>query len=137
MQSVNDESGQAKTFQTGECTLVIGALCDNRLLVTLAGHDLGQLGRAPFDELERRCGQATGIELFIDLHAARGATIEVSGSWAVWLRRNRARFSCVTMLTGSPFIHLSAKAVQRFSQLGERARLCSDPVAFAGALNAV
>jgi hypothetical protein len=123
-------------FETPDCTLEIGRVRRGRLLIVLSGKDLGELGSAPFERLEAELMRSPSLELFIDLQAASGATLEVSGSWAVWLRKNEARLHKVTMLTGSPFIHLSAKAVKRFSQLGERARLYSDPLKFATELAA-
>lgn len=61
------------------------------MLVRLLGADHGELGLAPFRELERRLEIDGPLELFFDLHAAKGATIQVVGSWALWLRRHRAR----------------------------------------------
>lgn len=106
---------------------------ERRLLVRLLGRDYGELGLAPFHELERSFAHGP-LELFFDLYSATGATVDVSSSWALWLRRHRDRISRVTMLTGSSFVRLSAKTVQRFSQLGDRVQLYTDPAAFAGAL---
>jgi hypothetical protein len=38
------------------------------------------------------------------------------------------------MLTGSPFVQLTAKFVQRFADLGEVMRIYTDPKAFDAAL---
>jgi len=60
--------------------------------------------------------------------------MDVSGRWALWLRRHRDRLGTVSMLTGSTFIKASAKTVQCFSELGARARLHTDPATFMSAL---
>ena len=43
---------------------------------------------------------------------------------------NRARFAQVSMLTGAPFVQLTAKFVQRFADLGEIMRIYTDAAAF-------
>jgi hypothetical protein len=119
-----------------ECQIVITRLSQSRVLVVLEGRDVGQLGRAPFTELEKTLDASGPVELFFDLRSARSATMDVSGSWALWLRANAGRFRHVGMLTSRPIIQLSAKAVHSFSQLGEKLRLYSDAAAFESALRA-
>lgn len=121
-------------FRTAECSLAISRPAAGRLLVVLSGRDRGQLGAEPFAALERELESGQPLELFIDLEDAVGASLDVSGSWALWLRRNRARLARVSMLTGSYFVQLSAQAVKRFSELGEKAHLYSDRSAFESAL---
>ena len=113
-------------FETDECKIAISRLGVARILVALEGRDRGQLGREPFLELEKNFAADRPLELFIDLQSAVGASLDVSGSWAIWLRANKERLAQVSMLIGSPFIQLSAQAVQRFSELGEKARIYSD-----------
>jgi hypothetical protein len=103
------------------------------VLVRLLGQDHGELGAEPFRELEKNLGDGP-LELFFDLYSATGATMDVSSSWALWLRRHRDRLGRVSMLTGSSFVRLSANTVQRFSQLGDKVRLYVDPREFDGAL---
>jgi hypothetical protein len=62
--------------------------------------------------------------------AMKGASVDVSNDWALWLRANRARFAHVSMLTGAPFVQLTAKFVQRFADLGEIMRIYTDAPAF-------
>jgi hypothetical protein len=64
----------------------------------------------------------------------KGASVDVSGEWAIWLRANKSRFVHVSMLTGSRFIQLSADLVRRFAELGEIMRIYTDPAAFEAAL---
>ena len=105
-------------------------------MIVLEGMDVGKLGREPFHELNKRLDAERPLELFFDLRAARGATLEASGSWAVWLRTNRKHLGRVSMLTARPIIGLSAKTVARFSQLGDKAKLYSNPAEFERALAA-
>lgn len=130
------EQAAAMKFETDECRVEISRVGTSRVLVVLHGRDRGSLGRVPFLQLEKLLAEQETLELFFDLHEAEGATLEVSGSWAVWLRNNKSRLAHVSMLTGTPYVTLSAKTVQRFSELGERLRLYTDQGAFTAALHA-
>lgn len=110
--------------------MVISALDARRVLVILEGRDRGELGREPFQALESHLSGADGVDLFFDLEQAGGATLDVSGSWALWLRANRVRLRRVGMLTGSPFVTLSARTVTRFAGLGDKAFLFADRQSF-------
>jgi hypothetical protein len=123
-------------LETQDCTITISEVREGCVLVALEGRDRGDLGREPFVEIEKRFAGGRGLELFIDLEAAVGASLDVSGSWAVWLRANRQSFEHVNMLTGSYFVELSAQTVKRFSDLGDKVRLYSDRGAFEAALRA-
>lgn len=105
------------------------------VVLRLTGWDTGEFGDAPMKEVAKDFG-ARPVHLFIDARAVKGATIDVSNEWALWLRANRARFAQVSMLTGSPFIQLTAKFVQRFADLGELMRIYTDAAAFDAALDA-
>jgi hypothetical protein len=123
-----------KRFRSEGCKLEISKLRAGRVLVVLEGRDLGQLGQEPFRELERSLDPNGPSDLFFDLRAALGATLEASGGWAVWLRANQRRLRHVNLLTARPVVGLSARAVVRFSQLGSKAQLYSDAAAFDSAL---
>jgi hypothetical protein len=116
------------------CTISIHRAAPGVVLVTFTGQDTGELGDAPFRELGRDLAGPARIELFIDARNGRTASISVSGEWALWLSKNRARFRHVSMLTGSRFIQMSAEFVRRFADLGELMRIYTDPAAFEGAL---
>ena len=88
-----------KCFSVEGCQLSIAEPRAQRLLIVLEGMDVGKLGREPFHELNKRLDAERPLELFFDLRAARGATLEASGSWAVWLRTNRKHLGRVSMLT--------------------------------------
>jgi hypothetical protein len=71
-----------------------------------------------------------GLRLFIDAREVKAATIDVSNEWALWLRRHKSRFADISMLTGGPFVQLTAKFVQRFAELGDLMRIYTDAAAF-------
>jgi hypothetical protein len=123
-----------KRFQAEGCKLEISKLRAGRVLVVLEGRDIGQLGQEPFRELEKSLDDGEPVDLFFDLRAAVGATLEASGGWAVWLRANHQRLRRVNLLTARPVVGLSARAVVRFSQLGSKAKIYSDAAAFDSAL---
>jgi hypothetical protein len=128
-------SSQPVRFDAPSCTLTMTMPRPGVILLVLTGRDSGELGVAPFRELEARISEGQSWELFIDARAATGATLDVSGSWAVWLGANKQRFGQVSMLTGSPFIQMTAGVVKNFAALGEKMRLYTDRDAFESALN--
>jgi hypothetical protein len=105
------------------------------VVLRLAGWDTGEFGDAAMKEIAKDFGTKP-LQLFIDARAVKGATIDVSNDWALWLRANRARFAHVSMLAGSPFVQLTAKFVQRFADLGEIMRIYTDAPAFDAARRA-
>jgi len=74
------------------------------------------------------------VELFIDARDVRGASIEVSGEWALWLGRHHPQLRRVTMLTKSRFIQVTAEFVRRFSDLEGTMRICTEAEVFDRAL---
>ncbi len=100
------------------------------VVVRLAGWDAGEFGDAPMQELGKDLAGTQLLELFIDARAVRGASIEVRAEWAQWLGKHRERFEHISMLTGSPFIQLTANFVRRFAELGELMRIYTDAGAF-------
>ena len=106
------------------------------VVLRLAGWDTGEFGDAAMKEIAKDFAAVRPLQLFIDARAVKGASIEVSNEWALWLRANRSRFAHISMLTGAPFVQLTAKFVQRFAELGETMRIYSDAAAFDAALRA-
>jgi hypothetical protein len=70
------------------------------------------------------------VKLFIDARAVRGASIDVSSEWAVWLNEHRAQLRSITMLTGSKFIQITAEFVRRFAGLNGIMWVCTEPAVF-------
>lgn len=110
-------------FSSDSCQLSIVEPEPGRLLIALEGRDLGQLGRLPFEALERKTSPHSALDICFDLRRATGATLEASARWALWLRKNRARLAGVRMLTARPFVTLSAKTVRRFAGLEDLAEI--------------
>jgi hypothetical protein len=106
------------------------------VVLRLAGWDTGEFGDAAMKDIARDFVAAKPLQLFIDARAVKGASIDVSNDWALWLRANRERFAQINMLAGAPFVQLTAKFVQRFADLGEVMRIYTDPSAFDAALRA-
>lgn len=115
------------------CQLAIERPAAGVVVLRLAGWDAGEFGARPMQELAKHFG-ADPIEFFIDARAVQGASIDVSGDWALWLGKYRSCFQQISMLTGSRFIQITADFVRRFADLGEVMRIYTDPVAFDAAL---
>lgn len=123
-----------RRFEGVHCTLEIRRPGERVVLVTITGTDIGELGEAPFRELDRDLADERPLELFIDTRDTRDASMGVSQDWAVWLQRNRAHFHRVTMLPGSRFIQVTADFVRRFADLGDCMYITTDAAAFDTAL---
>ena len=106
------------------------------VVLRLTGWDTGEFGDAAMKEIAKDFAAGKPLQLFIDARAVKGASVDVSNDWALWLRANRSRFAGVSMLTGRPFVQLTAKFVQRFADLGEMMRIYTDATAFDDALKA-
>jgi hypothetical protein len=126
--------GSIARFEGIHCVLTIRRAADGVVVVTLEGHDVGELGDAPFRELEKDFVSGRTLQLFIDARNAKTASMSVSGEWARWLQRHCEQFRQISILTRSQFIAMSAGVVQRVADLGERMRLYTDPAAFDAAV---
>jgi len=122
-------------FEGIHCRLAIERPAAGVVVLRLTGWDVGEFGDAPMKEMAKDLAAAP-VALFIDARAVKGATIDVSNDWALWLRGNRAKFQHISMLAGSPFVQLTAKFVQRFAELNEVMRIYTEPAAFDTALAA-
>jgi hypothetical protein len=121
-------------FEGVVCSITIARPARGVVLVSFMGTDAGELGDAPFVELAKDLASSEPIALFIDAREGRAASVDVSGNWAAWLGRNKAKFTHISMLTGTRFIQLSADLVKRFAGLGETMRIYTDPASFDEAL---
>ena len=123
-------------LESSTCSFLIERRSPTVLLVRIEGHDVGEFGALPMRCLEALLPPAGGAtaELFVDARATRGATIDVSNDWALWLGQNRARFHGIRMLSGSKFVHFTAEFVRRFSELEGLMQVYSAPAEFDAAL---
>jgi hypothetical protein len=124
----------AHTFQGVHCCVAVRALEPRILLVRISGRDVGELGDRPMLAAERLMPKDDKAHLFIDARDALGPSIEVSAAWAQWLAKHRSGFSCISMLTGSKFVQLTADFVRRWADLNGLMRIYTDATAFETAL---
>jgi hypothetical protein len=123
-----------RAFQSTTSVLTIERPAPGVVVVTISGTDVGEHGDAPFAELVKDV-EAGPFELFVDARQSRAVALDVSGSWARWLKGQRASLRRVNMLTGSRFVALTANFVRDFAELGDLMRVYADPVAFDDALS--
>ncbi len=121
---------QRKQYDGVHCDLRIEPFLQDVILITISGTDIGEFGDAPMRDLSTMLDGNGPIKLFIDARDVRGASIEVSGEWAAWLRSHRVQIREVSMLTGSRFIQITADFVRRFADLEGIMRVYTDPAAF-------
>ncbi|MEP7243340.1 MAG: hypothetical protein ABI885_06595 [Gammaproteobacteria bacterium] len=118
------------------CTLDIKRPAPAIVVVTLSGSDIGEFGDLALRELATDLDRYQAISLFIDAGEVKGATVEVSSEWAIWMGKHRAGLRQVGMLTGSRYIQMTAEFVRRFSGLADRMTIFTDRAAFDGAIDA-
>lgn len=70
------------------------------------------------------------MELYVDARESTGVTTDVSGAWAGWLVKHKAKLAGVSMLTRSKFVQVTAQFVQRFGDLTDKMRIYTDERAF-------
>ena len=123
-------------LESDACSFLIERRSPVVLLVRIEGHDVGEFGALPLRCIEALLPPERPAEMFVDARATRGATIDVSNDWALWLGQNRHRFSAIRMLSGSKFVHLTAEFVRRFSELEQLMRVYTSAEDFDAALAA-
>jgi len=112
------------------CSLSIHRPAPAVAVVVLSGSDIGEFGDLAMRELKKDLAQFKTIELFIDARAVRGASIEVSAEWALWMRAHRTSFERINMLTGSRYIQITATFVRRFAGLADLMNVFTEHAAF-------
>jgi hypothetical protein len=117
-------------YEAVHCRLTIKRPASALVLIVLAGSDVGEFGDVPMHDIAKDFDRFGSIDLFIDARAVRGASIEVSSKWALWMATHRSRFREINMLTGSRYIEITAAFVRRFSGLAGCMKLFTDGTAF-------
>lgn len=122
-------------FDGSSGSLEVQRLRPGVVLVTMTGVDNGELGRAPFDELE---GDLSGgpVEIFIDARHGRADSPAVSGSWAMFFHAHRAHIARVHLLAPPRVPVESVELVRSYAILEDRMDLLTDPAEFARKLDA-
>ena len=126
---------QEVRFEGVHCTLVLRSYAGGVCVLTISGTDIGEFGDAPMRELEKCMAAGTPIQLFVDARNVRGASIEVSGGWAEWMRTHREQLRGVSMLTGSRYVEVTADFVRRFAALEGKMRIYTEAAVFDAALD--
>jgi hypothetical protein len=121
-------------YEGVHCTLAIEQISSGVILLKIAGSDIGEFGHTPIATVDALLSNGGAVDFFIDARDVRGASIDVSGEWAKWLRKNRERLRRVTMLTGSRFVQITAEFVRHFAGLEGIMRISTDSDAFDNAL---
>ena len=122
------------SYQGIHCALTIRRPAPGVTVVVLGGSDIGEFGDFPMQELAKDLGRFGALELFIDARAVRGASVEVSKDWALWMRAHRHQLKSISMLTGSRYVQMTALFVRRFADLLHQMRIFTDRDAFDEAL---
>lgn len=123
-------------YEGVHCTLAINRPAPGVAVLVLTGSDIGEFADFPMRELDKDLARFGSIELFIDARAVRGASINVSSEWALWMNNHRAQLRQIHMLTGSRYVQMTADFVRRFVGLIDRMKLFTDPAAFEDTLAA-
>ncbi len=126
----DQESGPSVEVAGVHCSLAIRRPAFGIAVVVLSGSDIGEFGDLPMRELQKDLLLFNRIELFIDARAVRGASIEVSAEWALWMRAHRSAFKRIHMLTGSRYIEITAAFVRRFAGLADLMNVFTESAAF-------
>jgi hypothetical protein len=130
-----DTKESRKTHFDGiHCSLSIQKVAGGVVILKISGTDIGEFGDAPMQALQECLAGAGPVHLFIDARDVRGASIDVSGEWAGWLREHKADLKNISMLTGSRFVEVTADFVRRFAALQGMMRIYTEPAAFDAAL---
>lgn len=124
-----------RAFEGRHSTITLARPVPHVVVMTIAGRDAGEHGDGPQRALEELLRDGP-YALYIDARATSGASVDVSNIWAQWLRAHRDRLHSIHMLTGSPFVQLTADFVRRFAELGDAMRIYTEGSAFDEALRA-
>ena len=100
------------------------------VVLKISGTDVGEFGDRPMRELQNCVQDEEPVHLFIDARDVRGASMDVSGDWAEWLRAHHTYFQNISMLTGSRYVEITADFVRRFAALESKMRIYTRPVIF-------
>jgi hypothetical protein len=100
------------------------------LLITITGHDKGQFGTRPLDEVRLEILRNRPLELFIDASGAVGASASVSQEWTQFFALNRESLKRVSVLVGSKAVELTVAIAQHLSRTGNLIQIYSDAGTF-------
>jgi hypothetical protein len=117
-------------LSAGDCSFLFRRPKVGILVVTIAGHDTGQFGTRPLDEIAAAVGRERPLALFVDAREAFGPAVSVSDDWTRFFSANRDALSRVHVLVGSKAVHLTVAIAQHLSRTGNLIQIYSDPAIF-------
>lgn len=118
-----------RRLSTPECEFLFHRLSEGALLVTVTGHDRGQLGTSPLDELRMELLRYKPLELFFDARAATAA-VRVSNEWTRFFSLHKADLKRVSILVTTKTMNLTMSIAQHLSGTGNLIQIYTDPVLF-------
>lgn len=118
------------TLSADDCQFTFRRIRPGALLITIAGHDTGQLGAMPLDEIRLELLRNRPLELFIDTRDVYGASVNVSDEWTQFFSLNREHLRRVIVLAPSKAISLTVAIAQHFSGTGSLIRIVTDETEF-------
>jgi hypothetical protein len=117
------------------CSWIFERLRPAVVLVTVSGHDQGEFGTAPLDELSTALGRRP-LALFVDARATPSASTAASEPWTAWFTANRSALGRVVVLTGARALRLTLAIAGHLSRTGDLMRITDDVREFEAALAA-
>lgn len=127
------EDGSVR-FSDPSCTIIVTRLAAGVVLLSFTGHDTGQFGTMPFDELDVDVRRYGVIEVFVDTRDAFNATVGVGDQWAEWIQLNRRALKRMSVLVASKYVQMTAEMIKLFSRSGELMRVYTDAPVFSDAI---
>jgi hypothetical protein len=118
------------------CSFTFRPLGTGVMLMQVSGHDTGELGSAPMDELRDYLSRHAPVELFIALGES-GTTypnLSVQEAWTEWFSLNRSALKRVNLLARGKYLHITAEVMKLFSRTGDLVHVHVDSKPFEEAL---
>jgi len=113
------------------CTFVHSRLRPGVVLLVISGHDTGEFGTAPLDEVAAEIAPGREpVELFVDTTEVVSVAGRVTEEWTTWFIANQDSLRRVNMLTGSQFLHLKVTIASHLAGTGGLISVFSDPQQF-------
>ena len=117
-------------LSTPDCSFVFRRLRPDALLVSISGHDSGQLGTGPLDEIRMELLRHQPLELFVDARHVSSAAVSVSNEWTKFFSTHKGELKCVRILVGSKVMNLTIAITQHLSRTGNLIQIYTDPELF-------
>ncbi|WP_437681478.1 hypothetical protein [Sorangium sp. So ce131] len=121
-------------LSNARCTYTFQRLRPGAVLVTITGHDGGEFGEIPLDEIRKEIARFGPVALFVDVRAVTVAAPSVSDAWTAFFAASRTTISRVRILVGSKLLQLVVALSKEASRTGEMIQIDEDPERFQAAL---